>query len=167
MAGPLPPLQPIPNLRRLLAPDETVIYTAKLHPLHGWPWLLAGLGLIVLSLWWQVLLGVGLLVLLVYAMPFKTNEIAVTTHRLLVRVGVFKLRMEGITGVQLEEWALEQNLLQTLLHTGKVVVKVKEGRDLRDIVLKKIWHPMTFVEALETLQPALRQKANGKVGEHG
>ncbi|NBX85650.1 MAG: hypothetical protein EBQ80_00160, partial [Proteobacteria bacterium] len=153
MRAPLPPLQPVPHLQRLLAPEETIIYTAKLHPLFGWPWLLGGVLLVGLSLWWGIFLGLGLMVLLVYALPFKTNEIAVTTHRLLLRVGLFQLRTEGIGSVQLEEWQLRQNLLQALLHTGCVTIKVKEGRDLRTVVLNKLWHPMTFVEALETLQP--------------
>ena len=38
---PIPPLQATPNLERLLMPDEGIIYTAKLHPLYGWPILLA------------------------------------------------------------------------------------------------------------------------------
>lgn len=154
----LPPLQPVPVISRLLAPDEQIIYTARFHPFLGWYWLCLGVGCAVLGavygLW--PLWGVSAICCWLWGIPFFVNEMAVTNLRLLLRVGKFKLRMEAISATQLETWRVRQTLLTNLLHCGTVVLVVREGRDMRHIVLPWVWHPVTFIEALETLQPELR-----------
>ena len=148
----LPPLQPTPNLSRLLAPEEEIIYTAKLHPFYGFWWL--GLGLLAagLGLWLKPLWLVALVLGFIYLLPFRNFEMAVTTRRLLVRQGRFGITLEGILGEKIVEWHIRQHLLQTWLHAGTVTIRVEENKTLRTIALPWLWHPMTFIEALETLQ---------------
>lgn len=153
----LPPLQPVPHVARLLAPQEQIIYTAKLHFLHGWPWLLASISFLALAffIWWGMVFF-ALPLLIIYSIPFRTNEIAVTTHRLLLRIGRFKLTIEGVTSDRMEEWFVGQTAIQNILRSGDIIIGVKEGKDLRKIYLHQLAHPMSFIEALETLQPQLK-----------
>lgn len=148
----LPPLQPVPHLRRLLVPGEEILYTAKFHPLRGWWLLFPGMALVVASHWVVPLLAFGLLTLWVWALPFKTNEVAVTNKRLLVRLGWWHLKLEAIDRSQIEAWALDHNVVASWLHCGDVSIGLKDGTDVRVLELPWLWHPMTFLEALETLQ---------------
>lgn len=148
----LPPLQPVPHLERLLAPTEELIYTAKLHPLHGWPWLLGALVLACLGWWWKPLwLGAGVL-FIIYTLALRNFEGAITTHRLLLRHGRFGVQTEGVLGEKIAEWQVSQTLLQRPLRAGTVQLVLKEGNALRPLKLSWLWHPFTFIEALETLQ---------------
>jgi Bacterial PH domain len=149
----LPPLSATPHVSRLLAPDEVIIYTAKLHPLHGWPWLL-GAGLVgLLGLRVVAILVVPAFVLGgIYLLAFRHFEMAVTTRRLLLRWGRFGTQLEGILPEKLEDWRVQQSVWQSMLHAGTLTLRVKEGRELRVIALPWVWHPLTLVEALETLQ---------------
>lgn len=156
MAGPLPPLQRVPQLERLLAPGESIIYTAKLHPLYGWWFGLIALVCLGLSYIWPWTLAGTLVFATLYLAPFLKNEIAVTTHRLLLRVGRFNLATEDFTGEQLTNWRINQSAVDNALHTGNVVIDVTVAGEDRRIVLTHLWHPVTFIQALETLQPTLR-----------
>lgn len=160
MVGTLPPLQRVPNLRRLLAPGEALVYTAKIHPMFGWPFGLVALGFLLLSYWWPVALLGTVIFSILHLEPLRRNEIAVTSERLLLRVGHFRLLTEAFDGKQLQGWHLHQSILDNALHTGTMVVTARVGEESRDIILRWLWHPLTFVEALETLQPNLRESAS-------
>ncbi|MCA3243928.1 MAG: PH domain-containing protein [Alphaproteobacteria bacterium] len=151
-ANGLPPLAPVPHLVRLLAPDEAVIYTAKLHPLHGWPWLLAVLLLAVAGWWLKPLWLASAALLVLYGLAFQNFEAAVTTRRLLLRQGRFGVSTEGILGEKIAEWQVIQRLVQRPLRAGTVRLVLKEGNTLRPLTLLWLWHPFSFIEALETLQ---------------
>ncbi len=142
----------MPHLRRLLVPEEEAIYTMKLHPLHGWPWLVGAVLVAIVGWWWKPLwvLATGLFVL--YTLALQNFEGVVTTHRLLLRYGRFGVSTEGILGEKLASWQVEQTLLQRVLHAGSLRLIVKEGGTLRPLVIRWLWHPFTFIEALETLQ---------------
>lgn len=154
----LPPLQKIPNLERLLLPDETVIYTARLHPLFGWQFLFAAIAFTLLGWWLKPLWFAVLLMAWVYYLPFKNFEMAVTTQRILLRQGRFQIGLMAFEGTQLREWVVHQTLLQTVCHAGTVILKLtdmtmpEKSRTTRMIELNGIWHPLTLIEALETLQ---------------
>lgn len=152
MANGLPPLAPVPHLARLLAPDEVMLYTAKLHPLHGWPWLLSAVGLGLFGWWFKPLWLVAAGLLAIYSFALRNFECAVTTRRLLLRQGRFGVSTEGILGDKVAEWHVDQLLLQRPLRAGTVRLILKEGNVLRPLTLQWLWHPFTFIEALETLQ---------------
>ena len=154
----LPPLASVPHLERLLAPNEEIIYTAKLHPLHGWPWLLAAVLFGGAGWWWQPLWLSAIVLLFIYSLALRNFAGAVTTHRLLLRYGRFGVQTEGILGEKLAEWRVAQSLLQRLLHAGTVQLVVKESNTLRPLTLLWLWHPLTFIEALETLQMPMSPK---------
>ena len=150
---PLPPLAPVPHLRRLLYPEEQIIYTARLHWLNGWPLLASAVvcGVLGLAVWgWLALVGVPML--MYYFVPFRTNEIAVTTHRLLLRTGRRTLRMESVEAGQLVDWELVQTPVTNVLNAGAVTLQVREDRDVRNLPLPLLQHPLSFLEALETLE---------------
>ncbi len=151
--GALPPLAKVPHLRRLLWPGEEVIYTAKLHWLNGWYWLV-GLGMVMglavlVNAWFGLLVAVfgGL-----YGVVFVTNEIAVTSQRLLLRIGTFRLMVMTVEPTELAEWKLVQNPLTSLLRAGEVTLVLRAGREAERLTLPLLAHPMTFLEALETLE---------------
>lgn len=149
----LPPLAPIPHLRRLLTPEEVLLYTVKFHPLRGWPWLagcLACAGLIFVSAWFVL---PAMVLLARWYMPFHTNEVAVTNDRLLLRTGTFHLLLEALNDEGLLHWKMEQNALTAMLNAGTITLKVRgEIGPLREITLPWVWHPMSFLEALAALQ---------------
>ena len=155
---PIPPLQATPNLERLLVPNEEIIYTAKLHPLYGWSILLAALVLAILGWWMKPLWFVALIAAWVYHLPFQNFEMAVTTQRILIRQGRFKIGMAAYQGADLREWVVHQTLLQSVLHMGSVLLKLtdpaspEKNRTTHVLELNGIWHPLTLIEALETLQ---------------
>lgn len=152
----LPPLQRVPTLERLLVPGEAIIYTGKLHPFYGWPFALLAL-LCGTGAYWLPWLMLGVLAFgTLYLVPLRKNEIAVTSQRLLLRTGRFKLVTETLTGEQLLNWRIAQSAVDNIFHTGTVMLSVKDPDGTRPVVLTQLWHPVSFIEALETLQPHLR-----------
>lgn len=148
----LPPLAPIPNLRRLLTPEETLLYTVKFHPLRGWPLLLGALACLAASYIFPLAILPCALLFLFWYIPLHSNEVAVTNNRLLVRIGRFKLFMEAFDDSNLLRWKVEQNALDVFLHTGRVVLRIRESAAVREVVLPWVWHPMTLLEALQAMQ---------------
>jgi len=76
----------------------------------------------------------------------------VTNTRLLMRTGRFSLHMEAFDDASVLRWRLEQNALDVLLHTGRVLLLVREQTSVRTVTLPWVWHPMTFLEALQAMQ---------------
>jgi hypothetical protein len=149
----LPPLAPIPNLRRLLTPEEVLLYTVKFHPLRGWQYLLACLVSLGFSYVWPLFILPCIAFFVLWRIPFMTNEVAVTNDRLLLRTGMFKILLEAIPDEALLHWKLEQNAMDVALHSGRVIMRVRgESGPMREIVLDWVWHPMTLLEALQALQ---------------
>jgi uncharacterized membrane protein YdbT with pleckstrin-like domain len=167
----LPPLSPTPHLSRLLGPNEAIIYTGKLHPFHGLSWLLAGVGLAGLAwgcwaLWPHglvgfVLSGLSLLAALAclgaYLLPFRNTEIAVTTHRLLLRHGRFHIHTDEIDATHIDHYQLHQTPFSALFHYGTFILNLQAGKFIYVLTLREIWHPMTLLEALTTLNPLFHQ----------
>lgn len=148
----LPPLRNTPHLDRLLWPGEEVIYTPGVHLLEGWPWLLGTLFFFVLlklTPWFAV--GVAVCGI-VWVVPFMTNELAVTTHRFLYRIGRDRLTVGDVEPYKLVGMELDQNPLTNLLNTGKVRINVRSGNAVEGVVLPYVRHPYTLMEALETLE---------------
>ncbi|HEX2859240.1 MAG TPA: PH domain-containing protein [Alphaproteobacteria bacterium] len=168
----LPPLARTKHLSRLLGPDEVIIYTGKLHPFHGIGWWLGFLFLATLAwyLWaawqWQpYLLVPALICLLIYRLPFHNTEIAVTTHRLLLRYGRFRVHSDEIDGSHIDHYQLHQTPFSSFFHYGTVILNLRAGRDIYYLKLVDIWHPLTLFEALNTLNPLFQPKRKETVDE--
>jgi hypothetical protein len=154
------PLSRTPNLNRLLGPGEEIIYTAKLHPFHGLYWLFGALLFAALA-WvatlWFALPALGLAV--IYALPFINHEVAVTTHRVLLRHGRFVVHTDCVDADHLDHYQLYQHTLGSVFHFGTVILNLWAGRrEVRKLPLYTLWHPMTFLEAVTTLNPGFRAK---------
>lgn len=148
----LPPLAPIPNLRRLLTPEETLLYTVRFHPLRGWPFLFGALGCLILSYYVPLAILPCAVLAILWYIPLMSNEVAVTNDRLLVRIGRFRLMMEAFDDASVMRWRVEQNALDVLLHTGRVVLRIREATAVREVTMNWVWHPMTLLEALQAMQ---------------
>jgi hypothetical protein len=153
-----PSLQSVPQLERLLAPEEFLIYTARFSVFRGWKWLFAGTVLWCAAAVWQSwgLVLPGAVFLGIWVTPFITNELAISNKRLMLRVGDFYLRTEAIPSERLESWSIRQNLISSFFHSGTVIIHVKEGMEMRKLIFRWLKNPITFTQALETLQPELQ-----------
>ena len=154
MVSPLAPadLNRAPCLQRLLVPNETLLYTVRFHYLRGWWMLVLALGCFAASYQWPLALGPFMMFLVLWYIPLKTNEVAVTNDRLLLRTGWLKLKLEVIEDQSVIRWELNQNVLGSLFDCGTVTIRVRETASTREIVLRWISHPVVFLEALQALQ---------------
>lgn len=147
-----------PTLGRLLAPEERIIYTSRLHPFHGIGWLLAAVATAALAVWVWPWFGLAAFAFLgAYALPFFNHEVAVTTHRLLIRHGRFSVHVDSIDPGHLDHYQFHQHTIGSLFHYGHIVLNLQAGRHhMRELPLPHVWHPMTFLEAVTTLNPTFR-----------
>jgi uncharacterized membrane protein YdbT with pleckstrin-like domain len=147
------------QLRRLLTPEEVLVYTVRFHYLRGWGVLLAALACFGASYVYPVAMGPFLLLLGLWYLPLKTNEIAVTNDRLLMRTGWLKLRLEAIEDEKLIRWELNQGLVGSLVNAGTVTLIVREVASTRELVVPWVAQPVTFLEALQAMQDEKYRKA--------
>lgn len=145
----------LPVVTFLLQPDERVAHIARPHLFNGVVWLLATVASAAMAATlWPILWPLSVVLLAVYILPFTRTEIAITTHRLLVRQGRFKLTTEEIMPHYLEDWHLDQNVLTTLLHCGSVILTIRKGKEVRQLRIPHVAHPIRFLRALENLRKA-------------
>jgi len=102
-----------------LLPDEQIVYKATLRWTIFWQcWLIILIG--IASLIFQPIVGgliifVGLLVGLRKFIEYKTSEFAVTTKRVIIKVGVFRRRTLELLLRQVEAISVEQTVLGRML----------------------------------------------------
>jgi uncharacterized membrane protein YdbT with pleckstrin-like domain len=109
-----------------LLPDEQIVYKATLHWTIFWQcWVIILIGIV--SLIFQPIVGgliifVGLLVGLRKFIEYKTSEFAVTTKRVIIKVGVFRRRTLELLLRQVEAISVEQTVLGRMLGYGSVTL---------------------------------------------
>lgn len=128
-----------------LLPDEQIVYKATLHWTIFWQsWLIILIG--IASLIFQPIVGgliifVGLLVGLRKFIEYKTSEFAVTTKRVIIKVGVFRRRTLELLLRQVEAISVEQTVLGRMLGFGSVTLTGTGG--VRE-VFHNISSPLEF-----------------------
>jgi len=128
-----------------LLPDEQIVYKATLHWTIFWQcWLIILIGIV--SLIFQPIVGgliifVGLLVGLRKFIEYKTSEFAVTTKRVIIKVGVFRRRTLELLLRQVEAISVEQTVLGRMLWYGSVTLTGTGG--VRE-VFHNISSPLEF-----------------------
>ena len=128
-----------------LLPDEQIVYKATLHWTIFWQcWLIILIGIV--SLIFQPIVGgliifVGLLVGLRKFIEYKTSEFAVTTKRVIIKVGVFRRRTLELLLRQVEAISIEQTVLGRMLGFGSVTLTGTGG--VRE-VFHNISSPLEF-----------------------
>lgn len=142
----------LPVVTFLLQPDERITHIAKPHLLSGFRWFAAAAITATAALYVPYLWPLTVILLAFYALPFMRTEIAVTTHRLLVRQGRFHLETEEIMPHYLEDWHLDQTVFTTLMHCGTVRLTIRKGKEVRYLHIPAIAHPIKFLRALEDLR---------------
>jgi uncharacterized membrane protein YdbT with pleckstrin-like domain len=128
-----------------LLPDEQIVYKATLHWTIFWQcWVIILIGIV--SLIFQPIVGgliifVGLLVGLRKFIEYKTSEFAVTTKRVIIKVGVFRRRTLELLLRQVEAISVEQAVLGRMLGFGSVTLTGTGG--VRE-VFHNISSPLEF-----------------------
>ena len=128
-----------------LLPDEQIVYKATLHWTIFWQcWVIILIGIV--SLIFQPIVGgliifVGLLVGLRKFIEYKTSEFAVTTKRVIIKVGVFRRRTLELLLRQVEAISVEQTVLGRMLGYGSVTLTGTGG--VRE-VFHNILSPLEF-----------------------
>ena len=128
-----------------LLPDEQIVYKATLHWTIFWQcWLIILIGIV--SLIFQPIVGGliifgGLLVGLRKFIEYKTSEFAVTTKRVIIKVGVFRRRTLELLLRQVEAISVEQTVLGRMLGFGSVTLTGTGG--VRE-VFHNISSPLEF-----------------------
>jgi len=128
-----------------LLPDEQIVYKATLHWTIFWQcWVIILIGIV--SLIFQPIVGgliifVGLLVGLRKFIEYKTSEFAVTTKRVIIKVGVFRRRTLELLLRQVEAISVEQTVLGRMLGYGSVTLTGTGG--VRE-VFHNISSPLEF-----------------------
>ena len=128
-----------------LLPDEQIVYKATLHWTIFWQcWVIILIGIV--SLIFQPIVGgliifVGLLVGLRKFIEYKTSEFAVTTKRVIIKVGVFRRRTLEVLLRQVEAISVEQTVLGRMLGYGSVTLTGTGG--VRE-VFHNISSPLEF-----------------------
>jgi uncharacterized membrane protein YdbT with pleckstrin-like domain len=128
-----------------LLSDEQIVYKATLHWTIFWQcWVIILIGIV--SLIFQPIVGgliifVGLLVGLRKFIEYKTSEFAVTTKRVIIKVGVFRRRTLELLLRQVEAISVEQTVLGRMLGFGSVTLTGTGG--VRE-VFHNISSPLEF-----------------------
>jgi len=128
-----------------LLPDEQIVYKATLHWTIFWQcWVIILIGIV--SLIFQPIVGGliifgGLLVGLRKFIEYKTSEFAVTTKRVIIKVGVFRRRTLELLLRQVEAISVEQTVLGRMLGFGSVTLTGTGG--VRE-VFHNISSPLEF-----------------------
>jgi uncharacterized membrane protein YdbT with pleckstrin-like domain len=128
-----------------LLPDEKIVYTARLHwKIFIGPSLIILAGILLFII--QPILGgvvafVGLLFWLRAFIEYKTSEFAVTTKRVIIKVGLLRRRTLELLLRQVEAISVEQSLLGRLFGYGSLTLTGTGG--VRE-VFHNISSPLEF-----------------------
>lgn len=126
-------------IEKSLGQGEVIV--AKAH-FHWWYAFKAWLALIVLGI---VLVGIWMF----FSMMIRkwTTEIAVTSHRFVIKTGLFRLDTNEIALHNIEGVRVHQNLWGRMLGYGKLRI---EGTGVDAIEIPDIANPIDFRRAIET-----------------
>jgi uncharacterized membrane protein YdbT with pleckstrin-like domain len=109
-----------------LLPDEQIVHKARLHWkifLPSWFIILIGIVLLIFQpIVGGVVIFAGLLVGLKAFIKYTTSEFAVTTKRVIIKVGLIHRRTLELLLRQVEAISVEQTLLGRLLNYGTVTL---------------------------------------------
>jgi uncharacterized membrane protein YdbT with pleckstrin-like domain len=110
-----------------LLPGESVMYRARLHRIvYAAPvvWIAVALSLLIAQAWLPggiVAFG-GLLLLLIRWIDVITSEFAVTSERIVIKVGFIRRRSLELLLGQVEAIAVDQSILGRILGYGTIVI---------------------------------------------
>jgi uncharacterized membrane protein YdbT with pleckstrin-like domain len=165
-------------VERHLLPDERVLYKTRLHwALLVKPVLLILAGLIVLVLsWWMeappivlylsaAAAAVGLVWALVRYVEIMTSEFAVTTIRLILKVGLVARYTTELLIARVESIGVAQGLAGRLLNYGDLTVTGTGGA--RE-VFRRVQDPIAFRNHVQQASiPASQRPASGQASPAG
>jgi uncharacterized membrane protein YdbT with pleckstrin-like domain len=117
---------PLGYVESSLLPDEQVVYKATLHWKIFFPsWLIILVGIFLLI--FEPIVGgavvfVGLLIGLRAFVKYKTSEFAVTTKRVIIKVGVFRRRTLELLLRQVEAISVDQTVFGRMFGFGSLTL---------------------------------------------
>jgi uncharacterized membrane protein YdbT with pleckstrin-like domain len=98
--------------------------------------------------------GIGLIFAIPMAIRQATTEIAVTSHRLVKKTGLFSLHTEELSLNNIEGVRVDQGLFGRILGYGHVRI---EGTGVDAVQLPVIADPVAFRAAIETAKDELKK----------
>jgi membrane protein YdbS with pleckstrin-like domain len=149
-----------------LGEKERLIYEAHFHPLYyvaAWAaialFLMLAIGSVIFATgaakWVVVSICLaGLAGVLILMIPIWTTEIAVTSHRLVVKHGWLTRSTTELQLKSIEQVNFHQGLLGRIFDFGKIVV---HGTGVDDLRLPNIGSPTDLVKAIENASIPMRQ----------
>lgn len=142
-------------IERSLGEGETIV--AKAH-FHWWYTFKAWAALIVLGI---LIVGIWMF----FAMMIRkwTTEIAVTTHRFVIKTGLFSLDTNEIALQNIEGVRVTQNLWGRILNYGHLRI---EGTGIDAVELPSIADPVAFRAAIETAKGRLAPATPAAPAKH-
>ncbi len=126
-------------IERSLGDGETIIARAKFH----WLYITVAWGALILLGW----LLIGIWIFLSMMIQKWTTEIGVTSHRFVMKTGLFTLRSNEIALPNIEGVKVVQNFIGRIFDYGTVRI---EGTGVDAVTTPTIADPVGFVRAIQT-----------------
>lgn len=136
-------------IERSLGTGERVVARAHFHWLYQ---LGAVLALVVLG--WVL---IGIYIFIVMTVRYHTTEIGVTTHRFILKTGLFVLNTQEIALQNIEGVKVHQSLWGRIFNYGNLRIE-GTGVDAVDVP-KMIGDPIGFRRSIESAKESVARKA--------
>ena len=136
-------------IERSLGTGERVVARAHFHWLYQ---LGAVLALVVLG--WVL---IGIYIFIVMTVKYHTTEIGVTTHRFILKTGLFVLNTQEIALQNIEGVKVHQSLWGRIFNYGNLRIE-GTGVDAVDVP-KMIGDPIGFRRSIESAKESVSKKA--------
>lgn len=134
---------------KALIKDERILYRGNISL---WSlWLLIFLGVILLPV------GVGLILLLVVYIRYKTTELAITNKRVIAKFGFISRRTTELNINKVESIQVEQGIAGRIFDYGSLIIS---GAGDPQAPIPGISDPMRFRKAFIEAQDGAQQVAN-------
>lgn len=119
-----------------LMQGESIVYQTKLNKLFAYQWslALAALGFCILLFngnWGIITLFIAGIIALAPAVTVATSEFAVTNKRVIIKVGLIRIRSIETMLHKIESVQVHQGILDRLVNSGTIVVRGSGGTQER------------------------------------
>lgn len=114
--------------------DEEVIYTTRYHPMFLFL-------MVTLSVLLMPVFGIGLIMLPIVLLRYKTDEFAITNKRVIVKTGIVSRKTLEMNLAKIENIGIDQSIFARILNYGDIQIVGTGGTKG---TLKIIEDPMQF-----------------------
>jgi uncharacterized membrane protein YdbT with pleckstrin-like domain len=126
--------------------DERIVHVGHISLWSLWGYILPGILLLPLF-------GLGLVLLLVAYVKYRTTELAITTRRVIAKFGFISRRTVELNIQKVESIQVEQSMMGRILDYGTLIIS---GGGNPQAPIPGISHPIAFRKAFIEAQDAPR-----------